>query len=277
MTVALLGTGLMGTGMAKNIAKAGIPLRVWNRSRERAEPLAEHGITIADSPAEAVEGADVVVTILFDLDAVESVMKDVTLSANAVWAQMSTVGLEGTARLAQLSDRFLDAPVLGTRQPAEQGKLLVLASGPAELRPAVSPVFDAIGSKTVWVGDEPGAASRLKLVLNSWVLSLMTSTAQSVAFAEGLGLDPKLFLESISGSASDSPLAHGKGSAIIARDFTPAFSLDGGEKDARLIVDAMRSAGVDASIVTAMGGMLRRAQELGHGDEDMAAVYHSFK
>src|SRR5687767_6915049 len=109
MTLALLGTGIMGAGMARNIAKAGIPLKVWNRSREKADPLADVA-TVTDTAAEAVDGADIVVTMLFDVDAVEEVMKTVKLAQNAVWVQMSTVGVEGTARLAQLTDRFVDAP-----------------------------------------------------------------------------------------------------------------------------------------------------------------------
>ena len=277
MRVALLGTGTMGAGMARNIAKAGIPLRVWNRSRERAEPLAEHGIEIAATPAEAVEGADVVVTMLFDAPAIEEAMKDVQLGPDAVWAQMSTVGIEDTARLAALTDRFVDAPVLGTRQPADQGTLLVIASGAAELEPLVTPVFDAVGGRTMWVGDEPGAGTKLKLVVNGWMGFLIAGTGQSMSFAEALGLDPKLFLEAINGAASDSLVARAKGSAIINNDFSPNFSLDGAAKDMLLISDALRGAGIDTSVAQAITGMLQKAQDLGHGEKDMISVYHAFK
>jgi 3-hydroxyisobutyrate dehydrogenase len=277
MQVALLGTGIMGAGMAKNIAKAGIPIKVWNRSRERAEPLAEHGITVVDTAAEAVDGADVVITMLFDADAVEAVMKGITLAPDAVWAQMSTVGVEGTARLAALSDRFVDAPVLGSRQPAENGTLLVMAAGPANLKDKVTPVFEAVSSRLMWVSDEPGAASKLKLVINGWMQYLLAGTAQAIAFAEGLGLDPELFLAGIRGSAADTPIAHGKGSAMMAGDFTPTFTLDGLAKDTALITEAMRDVGVDASALTAILNLARRAQDLGHGGKDMAAIYHAFR
>jgi len=276
-SVALLGTGTMGAGMAKNIAKAGIPLRVWNRSRERAEPLAEHGIEIADTPAEAVDGADVVVTMLFDAPAIEDAMKDVRLGPDTVWAQMSTVGIEDTARLAALSDRFVDAPVLGTKAPAEQGTLLVIASGAEELKPLVTPVFDAVGGRTMWVGDQPGAGTKLKLVVNGWMGFLIAGTAQSMSFAEALGLDPKLFLDAINGAASDSLVARGKGAAIINNDFSPSFSLDGAAKDMLLISDALRGAGIDTSVAQAITGMLQKAQDLGHGEKDMISVYHAFK
>ncbi|MEV4318722.1 NAD(P)-dependent oxidoreductase [Actinocrispum sp. NPDC049592] len=277
MRVALLGTGTMGAGMARNIARAGIPLRVWNRSRERAEPLAEHGIEIAATPAEAVDGADLVITMLFDAASVEEAMKDVRLGPDTVWAQMSTVGVQDTARLAATTERFVDAPVLGTKQPAEQGTLLVVASGAEEFKPVVTPVFDAVGSRTMWVGDEPGPATKLKLVVNGWMGYLIAGTGQSMSFAEALGLDPALFLEAINGAASDSMVARLKGSAIIKDDFTPSFSLDGAVKDMGLIADAMRDAGVDTSVADAVGGMMRKAQDLGHGEKDMISVYHAFK
>lgn len=277
MSVALLGTGIMGTGMAKNIAKAGIPIKAWNRSKARAEPLTEHGVTVTDTAAEAVDGADVVITMLHDVDAVESVIKNVTLDPDAVWAQMSTVGITGTARLATLHDRFVDAPVLGTKKPAEDGTLVVMASGPAELKDTVTPVFEAVGSRLMWIGDEPGAASKLKLVINGWMQCVLAGVAQTVAFAEAIGLDPQLFLDGIRGQAADSLIAQGKGPAMMAREFTPTFSLDGLEKDTSLIAEAIKDSGVDASVITAILGVTRRARDLGHGDEDMSAIYYAFR
>ena len=275
-TVALLGTGIMGAGMARNIGKAGIPLRVWNRSREKAEALADVA-TVTSTPAEAVDGADVVITMLFDADSVEAVMADLTLADNAVWLQSSTVGVEGTARLAEGRDRFVDAPVLGTRQPAESGTLLVLASGPEGLRDQVQPVFDAIGSRTVWVSGAPGDASKLKLVLNSWVLSIVSGTAQAIAFAQGLGIDPALFLDGIDGAPTGTPYAQAKGKQILSGDFAPAFALEGAAKDARLIAEAMQASGVDPAIVNAARSVVRRAVERGHGADDMSAMYHGFR
>ncbi|MET0134791.1 MAG: NAD(P)-dependent oxidoreductase [Kibdelosporangium sp.] len=276
-SVALLGTGIMGIGMARNIAKAGLPLRVWNRTRQRAEPLSDVA-TVVDTPAEAVDGADIVITMLFDGPAVEEVMQSVELAPEALWAQMSTIGLESTAKLAELAgDRYIDAPVLGTRQPAEQGTLLVVASGARAVRSRIAPVFDAVGSRTMWVSEQPGDGTRLKLVLNAWNLALISGTAQSIAFAQDLGLDPELFLAGIAGAASDSAFARAKGAAMIKGDFAPAFTLDGGLKDARLIADAMRSEGTDPSLTIMIGDLLQRAAELGHGAEDMSAIYHAFR
>lgn len=158
-TVAVLGAGgTMGFPMARRIAEAGMNVRAWNRSRDKAEPLASDGALIADTPAQAADGADVVLTMLADTDAVTSAMSSDSgaLSAmtdSAVWLQMSTIGEEGTQQCARLAaghgTPFIDAPVLGTRQPAEEGKLVILASGPERLRPLVQPLFDAVGHKTI--------------------------------------------------------------------------------------------------------------------------------
>jgi len=127
--ISVLGTGIMGAGMARNLVRAGFDVTVWNRSPEKARPLADDGATVAQDLAAAVAGADVVLTVLFDAAAVSDVMNAVlpALKPDAVWVQSSTVGLEATDRLAELAAKhgvgFVDAPVLGTRQPAEQGKL----------------------------------------------------------------------------------------------------------------------------------------------------------
>jgi 3-hydroxyisobutyrate dehydrogenase len=281
--VAVLGTGIMGAGMARSLARAGLDVVAWNRSPEKARPLADDGITVAEKAEEAVAGASVVVTMLFDAASVAAVMTDAldAMAEGAVWAQTSTVGIDGTAELAALARAhgvgFVDAPVLGTRQPAEQGQLTVLAAGPTELRDAVAPVFDAIGAKTVWVGEEPGAAHKLKLVANAWVLSVVTGTAQSIALAEGLGLDPQLFLDTIAGGTMDAPYVQLKGRAMIAGDYPPAFAVDGALKDSGLIADALRGTGADDRLITAVNALLADAAGAGHAGDDMAAVAEVFR
>ncbi|MGW4525035.1 NAD(P)-dependent oxidoreductase [Amycolatopsis sp. NPDC004378] len=257
-TAAVLGTGLMGSGMARSLAKAGFTVTAWNRTTEKARQLAEEGITVADDPADAVAGADVVLTMLFDTDAVADIMGRVlpAFGPDTVWVQSGTVGLAGTARLADLAREhgtsFVDAPVLGTKQPAEEGKLIVLAGGPADLKDAVSPVFDAIGARTVWVGEQPGDGHRLKLAANAWVLSVTAATAQSVALADRLGIDPGGFLDVIGGGPLDCAYAQLKGKAMISDELEPSFGLGGAVKDSALILDAMRDAGVDDRLMTAL-------------------------
>lgn len=277
-TVALLGTGTMGAGMARNIAAAGIPLRVWNRTREKAEPLAEVGARVVGSPADAVRGADIVITMLFDVDSVGSALAEARdgLAPGTIWLQQSTVGVEGTDRLLALADElglvYVDAPVLGTKKPAEEGALVVLASGPEDARSAVEPVLDAIGSRTVWVG-EAGQSTRLKLVANSWVLTVVEGIAEALTLAKALGIEPQQFLDVVKGGAMDAPYVQLKGKAMLEGDFTPAFGLDGAAKDAGLIVEAARAAGADVAVIEAVQKHFARALEAGYGDRDMAATY----
>jgi 3-hydroxyisobutyrate dehydrogenase len=212
-TVAVLGAGgTMGFPIARDIARAGIPVRAWNRSRDKAEPLTKDGAYLADSAADAARGAGIVITMLADEDAViatmdgpQGALSGMTQTnagrnrandpGHPIWVQMSTIGEAATKRCAELANRsgvgFVDAPVLGTRQPADERKLVVLESGPEEARPRVQPVFDAIGHRTIRVG-EAGAGSRLKLVINSWVVAVVAAGAETIALAEGLGLDPYL-------------------------------------------------------------------------------------
>ncbi len=276
-TVALLGTGTMGAGMARSIAAAGLPLRVWNRTSSRAEPLADVA-TVAGSVAEAVEGADIVLTVLYDADSVAATMEQArgALVTDAVWLQQSTVGVEGTARLAVLAAdlgvAFVDAPVLGTKKPAEQGTLVVLASGPEQVRERVDPVLDAIGSRTMWVG-EAGAGSRLKLAVNAWVFTVVEGVAESLALTRDLGLDPRLFLEAVRGGALDAPYVQLKGTAMLEGKLDPAFALAGALKDADLILAAARGADLDLGVLPGIREHFARAVESGHGGLDMAATY----
>lgn len=280
--IGLLGTGIMGAGMARSIIRAGHDLTVWNRSHEKAAPLADDGATVVTDPVEAVRGADVVVTMLYDADSVADVLGQVgdAFSDDAVWLQTSTVGLDGVDCLARLAREhgiaMLDAPVLGTKEPAEKGALTVLVGGDESLRGRVDPVLDAIGAGTVWVGSELGDGHRLKLVANSWVLSLVTATGQAIGLAQRLGVDPQLFLDAIAGGPLDAGYAQQKGKAMLAREFPASFGADGALKDAGLIAAAMESVGMDASVMQAIHDRFVATVDAGHGREDMASVIDGF-
>ena len=281
MQVAVLGTGIMGAGMARSLLRAGHEVRVWNRTAERAAPLAEDGARVAGSVAEAVEGADVAMTMLFDADATVQVGREVVeaLGADGVWLQCGTVGVDGASRVAEVGGgRVLDAPVLGTRKPAEDGALVVLLSGPATLRERVGPVLEAIGSRTVLAGDDLGAASALKLACNAWVALLTAGTAQSLGLARSLGVDPGLFLEAIGGGPVDSPYAQLKGGMMLEESWeTPSFELDGVVKDLGLMVEAGGAAGFPTGLLEAVRSVFSAASRDGHGGEDMAAVATTFR
>ena len=161
--VAVLGTGAMGHGMAVSALRAGIPTIVWNRTTEATRDLAEAGAQVTGSAADAARGAAIVVTMVTDADAVLSIATDqgmlAALAPGAIWVQMSTIGVAGTDRIAAMvsAERpdvvLIDAPVSGSRDPAERGELTILASGPAEGRSRVAPLFGALGQQTIWVGE----------------------------------------------------------------------------------------------------------------------------
>jgi 3-hydroxyisobutyrate dehydrogenase len=279
-SVAVLGTGIMGGPMAHNIAAAGLETRAWNRTREKAEAI--EGVNAFGSPSEAVDGADIVLTMLADGPAVESVMTEggalEAMRDDAIWLQSSTVGIEATERLAKLAEdrgvQFVDAPVLGTKAPAEKGELTVLASGPDAALDACQPVFDAIGSKTLRLG-EAGGGTRLKLVINNWLLSLLGNLAETIAFAESIDVDPRSFLEVIDGSATGSPYAQLKGPMMLKGEYPASFPLKLALKDLELVLEAAERHDADMRVANAAAQNFRRAVEQGHGDEDMAAVYHA--
>jgi 3-hydroxyisobutyrate dehydrogenase len=282
-TVAVLGTGIMGAAMARNLLASGMEVRAWNRSREKAEPLAQDGAQIADNPKDAARGANFVLTILADTDAVEeAVGKDVlsALAEDGVWLQMSTVGEDGNERLLGLAAdhgvAYVDAPVLGTKQPAEQGQLIVLASGPEEVRERSEQVFSAVGSKTVWLG-EAGEGSRLKLVVNNWIVGLLGVLAETVAFANSIGVDPAKFLETIEGGPLGLPYAQIKGNMMVEEDFPTSFSARLARKDAGLVLDAAEAHDLRMQIAESVAARFDEAIRAGHGEADMAAVYQAAK
>jgi 3-hydroxyisobutyrate dehydrogenase len=271
----------MGAAMARNLLWVGVEVRAWNRTREKAEPLAEDGAKVTDTPAEAAEGADFLITMLSDAGAVEEAVGGNVLPALAedgVWLQMSTVGTEWSDRLEKLaaerSVAYVDAPVLGTKQPAEQGALIVLASGPEEVRERSQPVFDAVGSKTLWLGPA-GAGSRLKLVVNNWIVGLIGVLAETTALAEATGVDPARFLEVIEGGPLGLPYAQIKGKMMIEEEFPTSFSLRLARKDAALVLEAAEKEGLRLAVAEAVAARFDEALDAGHGEEDMAAVYHA--
>ncbi|MEU0003265.1 NAD(P)-dependent oxidoreductase [Streptomyces sp. NPDC006314] len=281
-TVSVLGTGIMGAAMARNLRRAGLDVHAWNRTREKAEPLATDGARVTDTPAEAVEGADVVLTMLYDGNTVLDVMREAApaLRPGAVWAQCTTAGIDLITDLAAFAHEhglvFYDAPVLGTRRPAEAGQLTVLAAGPEEARETVAPVFDAVGVKTVWTGDDGGAgsASRLKLVANSWVLAATAAAGEVLALSKALGVDPQNFFDLIEGGPLDMGYLRAKAALVLEGKLSPAsFAVATAEKDARLIVEAGEREGVRLDVATATAERLARAAAQGHADEDMAAAY----
>jgi 3-hydroxyisobutyrate dehydrogenase len=277
--IAVLGTGRMGAPIARNLLAAGFGVAVWNRTPGRARELGAAGARLAASPADAAGPADVVLTMVADGDAVAHAMTGPhgalsALRPGSVWIQMATVGVDWTKRFAALADdhglEFVDAPVSGSDGPARDAQLVVLASGADAVRSRVQPLFDVIARRTVWLGPA-GAGTRLKLVLNTWLVSLAEAMAETLAFTDALGLEQELFLEAIAGGPLDAAWATGKGRAMLAREFTPGFALRLALKDARLALDAGHESGLELPLTAA----LARRWDLAiarHGNDDVAAV-----
>jgi 3-hydroxyisobutyrate dehydrogenase len=278
-TVAFLGTGTMGFPMARNLLAAGFQIRAWNRTRERAEPLRAAGAEVFDEPGDAARGAELIVTMLSDAVAVIDTAAAALEAADegVSWLQMSTIGLEGTDRCAEIAENagvaLVDSPVLGTREPAQKGELIVLASGPENQHERCQPMFDAVGKRTVWVG-EAGAGTRLKVAVNSWIVGVVGVLAETIALSQTLGVDPERFFDAVEGGPLDLPYARLKGKAMIERTFdNPSFRLALARKDADLVLAAASAHGLDLRIMEAVAQRMRAAERDGHGDEDMAATY----
>ncbi|HTT53838.1 MAG TPA: NAD(P)-dependent oxidoreductase [Streptosporangiaceae bacterium] len=245
--VAVLGLGTMGRGMAHSLLRAGFQVDVWNRTPEPAAQLALEGATAHELPSYAVQHADVAISMVADAAAVREVAFAGgmlgALRPGAVWAQMATIGV---AAVDELNTRvgqerpdvsFVDAPVSGTKGPAESGQLLILASGPEAARPELGPVFGALGQRTKWLGGA-GAGSRLKLVMNTWLVTLVEGVAEILALADSLGVAHQDVLGFLAEGNLSSPVAHVKARKMDAGDDAPEFSLQWAVKDIGLALDA---------------------------------------
>ena len=277
--VAVLGTGIMGSAMTRNLLAAGLTTRVWDQSASATGPLAEAGAVVAPSARAAVQGAGVVITMLPTADVVESVIFDGgvadAFADGSVWAQMGTIGVEATLRMKdRLASRrpgviFVDAPVSGSKGPAEQGQLLILASGPAVAAEAVRPVFDAIGRKTVWLG-EPGRGSQVKLVVNAYLSILIEGVAETMELADRLGISHQQLADVIEGGPLDAPLAGAKLHKMDRQDYGAEFPLQWALKDVDLAITAAN--GGTLPLLTALSRQWHVAVAAGHGHQDISAA-----
>ena len=278
--VAFIGTGRMGGPMAANLARCGFDVRVWNRTVSRAEALAADGAVVASSPVEAVRVATIVITMLADGPVTEQAATgpDGFLASDpgVIWVQMATVGVEWTARLAGIAAArgvvFVDAPVSGSEGPARAGQLTILASGPDQVRDVLAPVFGTLGRATVWLGPA-GHGTRTKLVLNNWLADLTETTAETLAFARRLGLDPADIVDLLQSNPLGAPYAVQKARSMLAGDFSPAFALKHALKDAELAAQAAQASGATLSLTSALLPRWRDAAASGHADDDLAVVY----
>jgi 3-hydroxyisobutyrate dehydrogenase len=277
--VAVIGAGIMGSAMTRNLVVAGVNTRVWDRSPAATVPLAAAGAVVAPSAREAARDADVVITMLPTADAVESVIFDDgvadAFADGCVWAQMGTIGVEATRRIAgRLAAQrpgvmFVDAPVSGSKGPAEQGQLLILASGPAAAAGTVRPVFDILGRKTVWLG-EAGQGSVVKLVVNAYMSILIEGVAETMELADRFGIGHQQLADVIEGGPLDAPIADAKLHKMDRGDYAAEFPLEWALKDVDLAISA--AGGQAPPLLAALSDQWHAAVAAGHGRQDISAA-----
>jgi 3-hydroxyisobutyrate dehydrogenase len=276
---AFLGVGAMGHGMATSALRAGIPTIVWNRESRATRDLAVLGADVAETAADAARRAEIVVTMVTDADAVISIARDqgmlAALAPGTIWAQMSTIGVEGIERVATIVDAerpdviLLDAPVSGSKVPAEQGQLTIFASEPEGVRSRVDPLFEALGQRTIWVG-AVGAGSRLKLVNNTWLAFTSEAVASSIALARRLGLGTETVVGALDGSTLVSPWQAAKLQRIAKDDYSTQFGLSLALKDVHLALQAADDGRFAA--LASLADEWQKAVDDGLSDQDLTVM-----
>jgi 3-hydroxyisobutyrate dehydrogenase len=275
--VGLLGVGLMGSAMAGRLLDRNIAVVAWDRDAEAVRGLEGRGGQPAATPDEVVSDAGVVLTMLptadIVLDVVGPLLQD--WPQETIWLQMSSVGAAEADRLAQVAEAhgitLVDAPVSGSTHPAEQGQLTVLASGPDTARSAVEPIFDALASRVLWVG-EAGMGSRLKMAANHWMITMVGALAESMHLCQAMGLDQRHFVELLDGGPLGSVYAVQKLEEMRRHEYPAGFPVRLALKDLQLVREVEESSRTAMPLLdVVLEGFTTANQHL--GDDDLAAIY----
>jgi 3-hydroxyisobutyrate dehydrogenase len=269
----------MGSAMAHRLLDQGIAVIAWDRDSEQIRALGGRGAQAADGPGEVVSGAEVVITMLptaaIVLDVVEPLLDD--WPKNTIWLQMSSVGAAEADELTRVAEahavQIVDAPVSGSTQPAEEGQLTVLASGPDSARPAVEPIFDALASRVLWVG-EAGMGSRLKLAANHWMITTVAALAESMRLCEAMGLDQRHFAALLDGGPLGSPYAVQKLGEMRRHDYPAGFPVRLALKDLELVGEVGQSTQTTMPLLDVVRERFTAASRE-FADQDLAAIYEA--
>ncbi len=275
--VGLLGVGLMGSAMAHRLLDQGIAVIAWDRYAEHVHALEGRGGEPAESPGEVVRRAGVVITMLptaeVILDVVGPLLDD--WPEGTIWLQMSSVGAAEADQLTQAAKAhavtLVDAPVSGSTHPAEEGQLTILSSGPDSSRPAVQPIFDALASRVVWVG-EAGMGSRLKLAANHWMITMVTALAESMHLCQAMGLDQQQFIALLDGGPLGSPYALQKLDEMRRHQYPAGFPVRLALKDLQLVSEVEQSSRARMPLLDVVLERFTTATP-DLADQDLAAIY----
>jgi 3-hydroxyisobutyrate dehydrogenase len=282
--VAVIGTGTMGAAMSRRLLGAGMDVHVWSRHPSSTMPLVEKGATAFEKASDAVRDVDMVITMLPTAEATAELMFDGqalgTMKPGSIWVQMATIGVEATRRFVErtLARRpvvaFVDAPVSGSRDPAERGQLLILASGPHAAAHSLEPIFGALGRATLWLGPA-GLGSAMKLVLNTWLAFQTEGAAEAAALAERLNVPDSALVDALRGNPMASPYALSKLIRMLDEDYHADFSLDWALKDLDLVG---AEAGADvAPVASAIANRWRELVHNGSSGLDVSAARHGLE
>lgn len=279
-TIGFIGLGLMGEPMASNILRAGTPLMVWNRTPAKAAQLADLGAQVADGVDTVFQRCDTIFLMLSDAAAIDAVLLrargriERRLQGRTL-VQMSTTSPAYSASLAGDVTRaggcYVEAPVSGSRGPAERGELVALVAGDAEAVDRVVPVLDAVCADVVRFGDVP-AASTAKLAVNLFLVTMVTGLAESVLFARAQELDPTAFAQVLDGGPMASEVSRAKLVKLLNREHAPQAAAVDVLKNCQLICEAAESAGLALPLITSARTLFTSTVDLGHGGSDMSAV-----
>ncbi len=281
-----LGLGLMGQAMALNLARAGQPLVVWNRSRARTLPLREAGAEVADSPAEVFAGAGIVLMMLADENAIDAVLgrrRGVDFAARVGGRTLVHMGttsaaysraLEADVRAA--GGAYVEAPVSGSRGPAEAGRLVAMLAGEAAAVARVRPLLAPMCRSAFDCGAVP-AAALMKLAVNLYLVTQVAGLAEAAHFAERHGLDLGAFRAILDAGPMASEVSRAKLDKLLRRDFQAQAAIADVRKNTRLIGEQARAGQVASPLLDAADDLFEQALELGLGQADMAAVVHALE
>jgi 3-hydroxyisobutyrate dehydrogenase len=275
--VGILGIGLMGSAMAGRLLDQGITVRAWDRNPEHARALEDRGATATQEPADVLDGARAVITMLptadIIIDVIEPLLDD--WPEDTIWLQMSSVGATEADRLTRMAEAhavtIVDAPVSGSTNPAAQGQLTILASGPDSAQTPVKPIFDALASRVLWVG-YAGMGSRLKLVANHWMITSVAALAESMHLCEVMGLDPQQLIALLDGGPLGSPYAMQKLEEMQHHEYPAGFPIRLALKDLELVREVEHSSGTPMPLLDVVHERFATANQ-NFANDDLAAIY----
>ncbi|MBA0653178.1 hypothetical protein Goklo_020379 [Gossypium klotzschianum] len=285
MEVGFLGLGIMGKAMSMNLLKNGFKVTVWNRTLSKCDEVVAHGASVGETPAEVVKKCNITIAILSDPAAALSVVfdKDGVLDqicSGKGYIDMSTVDPETSCKISEAIElkggHFLEAPVSGSKQPAETGQLVILAAGDKALYEEAVPAFDVLGKKSFFLGPV-GNGAKMKLVVNMIMGSVMNAFSEGLTLAERSGLNPHSLLDVLDLGGIANPMFRGKGPEMLKDNYSPAFPLKHQQKDMRLALALGDQNAVSMPVAAAANEAFKKARSMGLGELDFSAVYETVK